>query len=111
MTSMHQTREGSCPRATGAPSVDPTRASGRRHDEPASSQERFPLVRSPSSDVTIWPLGATWIEAENAYNYWLYAQPAEGVAPLLFEEPLVASLRYRVLPRSEVVLLGGERRT
>ena len=97
------------------------------------------------SEGTILPLGASWIEAEQAYNFMLYAEHAESVVLLLFaeddlarpllefrldprvnvpapaageelllppaepgEEAAVASLRYRVLPRSVVVLVGGD---
>ncbi len=53
------------------------------------------------SEGTILPLGASWIEAEQAYNFMLYAEHAESVVLLLFAEDDLARplLEFRLDPR------------
>ena len=50
---------------------------------------------------TILPPGASWIEAEQAYNFMLYAEHAESVVLLLFGEDDLARplLEFRLAPR------------
>jgi glycogen operon protein len=50
---------------------------------------------------TILPLGATWVEDEQAYNFSLYAQHAESVELLLFnqDDPTHPFVEYRLDPR------------
>jgi glycogen operon protein len=59
------------------------------------------MVRSTSTEGTILPLGAAWIEEEHAYNFSLYAQHAESVVLLLFAEDDLARpiLEFRLDPR------------
>jgi isoamylase len=59
------------------------------------------MTRSASTEGTILPLGAAWVEEEHAYNFSLYAQHAESVVLLLFtEDDLVHPLvEYRLDPR------------
>src|SRR5690348_2272028 len=90
--------------------VIPAPAGGSGHSElgprsrpgdPSRSQEPPPVARSASTEGTILPLGAAWVEEEHAYNFSLYAQHAESVVLLLFDEddPAHPFLEYRLDPR------------
>ena len=60
-----------------------------------------PAAIGARSEGTIVPLGASWIEAEQAYNFMLYAEHAESVVLLLFAEDDLARplLEFRLDPR------------
>jgi glycogen operon protein len=66
-----------------------------------ASQEGPLRSRSSPTDGTILPLGASWIETEHAYNFSLYAEHAESVVLLLFNERELAGplIEYRLDPR------------
>ena len=51
-----------------------------------SSQVHHPAAIVARSQGEILPPGASWIEAEQAYNFSLYAKHAESVVLLLFAE-------------------------
>jgi glycogen operon protein len=72
-----------------------------RPGEPFGIQENPLTPKSASTVDTILPLGAAWIEEEQAYNFSLYAQHAESVVLLLFGEDDLARplVEHRLDPR------------
>ena len=64
-------------------------------------QAHPPAAIVARSEGTILPLGASWIEAEQAYNFSLYAKHAESVVLLLFAEDDLARplVEFRLDPR------------
>jgi glycogen operon protein len=74
---------------------------GSCHIDPSGSLEHAPRARLIAAEGTILPLGAAWIEEEQAYNFSLYAQDAETVIILLFGEDVAAAplLEYPLDPR------------
>ena len=65
------------------------------------SGEHSAIQRMTWTEGTIVPVGACWVEDEQAYNFSLYAQHAESVVLLLFAEDDTAHplLEYRFDPR------------
>ena len=102
-------RAARCTRPTGAYTMMPKslevltsspRAKTRR-ELPSESEDHPAGPRTTSTEGTIVPVGAAWIEDEHAYNFSLYAQHAESVVLLLFAEddPAQPLLEYRLDPR------------
>jgi isoamylase len=69
--------------------------------QPRRGQAHPPTTIVARSEGTILPLGASWIEAERAYNFSLYAKHAESVVLLIFAEDDLARplLEFRLDPR------------
>ena len=74
--------------------IAPNRQARRGQDHP-------PAAIVARSEGEILPPGASWIEAEQAYNFSLYAKHAESVVLLLFAEDDLARplLEFRLDPR------------
>src|SRR5262249_38714421 len=71
------------------------------HRRAPRGQDRLSTANVARTEGTILPLGPSWIEAEQAYKFSLYARDAAVVVLLLFAEgdldrPL---LEYRLDPR------------
>jgi glycogen operon protein len=87
--------------AIAARSWDSRLGTRSRPENLPRTQEHPHWGRSTSTDGTILPLGASWVEDEDAYNFSLYARHAESVVLLLFDEddPYHPLLECRLNPR------------
>src|SRR5262245_41096361 len=82
-------------RGKQATSGDSRAATGRGSKPvPTEAVKKEPVL--PSG--TAWPLGAQWIEAEQAFNFALYSRHATGVTLLCYHEsdPAVPVFEFRL---------------